>query len=495
MTDLKISLSHKLTEKDLVKHPRLIVFDAGTTEENFQSGMFSIAELFGVFVNKEMCSNAFAGKKILRYSPDNNRSALTFAGIDAAKLKDPAEMREHFAGLFPYISEYKKLTTVLDISRLTLSEISAQAVLEGFLLASYSFDKYKSDKKSETMSLIVYDPEKKMTAPVKKATLLMQAVFFARDLQNEPSANLTPAMFSENVKHYLAPKGVKITVMDEKLLGKYKMGGILGVGKGSANPPRMVVAEYRCGKKNAKTIALVGKGVTFDTGGISLKPAESMWKMKGDMSGAASVAGILAAASALKIPMNIIGVMPLAENMPSGTAVKPGDILTISNGKTVEVDNTDAEGRLILADALHYASKQKPDLIVDMATLTGAAAVALGEITAAYFTHYEEYIDLLETAGAETGEYLWRLPLWERYKKMIESSVADLRNIGSSRYGGAIHAAKFLEAFVAPEIPWIHIDIAGPAMPNPLFSYTQNYMTGYGVRLLVSFMEKVHQSN
>jgi len=363
------------------------------------------------------------------------------------------------------------------------------------LLASYSFDKYKSDKKSETMSLIVYDPEKKMTAPVKKATLLMQAVFFARDLQNEPSANLTPAMFSENVKRYLAPKGVKITVMDEKLLGKYKMGGILGVGKGSANPPRMVVAEYRCGKKNAKTDALVGKGVTFDTGGISLKPAESMWKMKGDMSGAASVAGILAAASALKIPMNIIGVMPLAENMPSGTAVKPGDILIISNGKTVEVDNTDAEGRLILADALHYASKQKPDLIVDMATLTGAAAVALGEITAAYFTHYEEYIDLLETAGTETGEYLWRLPLWDRYKKMIESSVADLRNIGSSRYGGAIHAAKFLEAFVAPEIPWIHIDIAGPAMPNPLFSYTQNYMTGYGVRLLVSFMEKVHQSN
>lgn len=491
--NLKLEIVQKLNAKDTQNKPRLIAFDAGSSESDFQSGMFTLSETFGVYVNKEMCSLAYTGKKILRYAPEKNRPAMTFVGIDSAKLKDTAELRDQFAILYPYLSEYKKLPAVLDVTRLTLTDVAAQAIFEGLFLASYTFDKYKTDKKSEVASVIVPDPSKKLAAPLKKANLLMQAVFFTRNLQNEPSANLTPLLFSQTVKKMLTPKGVKTTVMDEKQMKKLKMGGILGVGQGSVNPPCMVVAEYRTSKKNAQTIAIVGKGVTFDTGGISLKPADSMWKMKGDMSGAASVAGILLAASLFKIPLNIIGIMPLAENMPSGSAIKPGDILTISNGKTVEVDNTDAEGRLLLADALHYASLKKPDMIIDMATLTGAAAVALGEITAAYFTKYDEYTDLIESAGHETGEYLWRLPLWDCYKKMIESRVADLKNIGSTRYGGAIHAAKFLEAFVSTGIPWIHIDIAGPAMPNPLFSYTQEYMNGYGVRLLLSFMEKIEQ--
>jgi leucyl aminopeptidase len=257
---------------------------------------------------------------------------------------------------------------------------------------------------------------------------------------------------------------------------------------GSDNPPRFIVIEYSGAPKNKKKkIALVGKGITFDSGGISLKPALDMGEMKADMSGAAVVAGTIMAAAEEKIPINIIGIIPAAENMPSGKSLRPGDIIKTASGKTIEVDNTDAEGRIILADALHFASNEKPDLIIDLATLTGACVVALGEFAAGLFTKSESLNGSLYSAGLKTNERVWGMPMWDDYADLIKSDVADIKNIGG-RWGGAISAAKFLENFVDKQIPWAHIDIAGPATPNNFTNYNKKFMTGFGVRLLFEFL-------
>jgi leucyl aminopeptidase len=260
---------------------------------------------------------------------------------------------------------------------------------------------------------------------------------------------------------------------------------------GSDNPPRFIVIEYNgAGKariKKQKKIALVGKGVTFDSGGISIKPAANMGEMKADMSGAAVVAGTILAAAFEKIPVNLIGIIPAAENMPSGKSMRPGDIVKTSSGKTIEIDNTDAEGRIILADALDFASKVNPGVIIDLATLTGACVVALGENTAGLFTKNDKLSAQCFNLGVKTYERVWAMPMWDDYNQLIKSDVADVKNVGG-RWGGAISAAKFLEKFVDKNIPWAHIDIAGPAMANSFTNYSKKYMTGFGVRLLFEYL-------
>jgi len=268
------------------------------------------------------------------------------------------------------------------------------------------------------------------------------------------------------------------------------MGGLLAIGKGSVNPPRMIIIHYKPFKKAKRKICFVGKGVTFDSGGISIKPADGMWMMKGDMSGAAAVAGIMLTIAESKPNVEVIGIIPSAENMPSGSSVRPGDIVIVSNGKSIEIDNTDAEGRVILADALHFASQYQPDAIIDLATLTGACAVALGMHAAGLFTKNDELAEQLTNSGTAVHERVWRLPLWDDYHKLNESDVADVKNTGG-RYGGAISAAKFLENFVDETIPWVHLDIAHPAMPNKSSAYTNDYMTGFGVRLLYKFIKQL----
>jgi leucyl aminopeptidase len=363
--------------------------------------------------------------------------------------------------------------------------------IEGIYLGNYNFDKYiKQKKTAKELEVYFYtDDEKKLKSAIAKTLNVMEGVNFAKDLQNEPSNVLTPAELASRISFTLKGAGIKVKVFDEKEIKRRKMGGVFAVGKGSVNPPRFIVLEYNGAlrSKNKKKIALVGKGVTFDSGGISIKPSAHMSEMKADMSGAAVVAGAILAAAKTKLPVDIIGIIPAVENMPSQKALKPGDIVFTSSGKSIEIEDTDAEGRVILSDALEFASKAKPDVIIDLATLTGHVVVALGEFVGGLFTNDEKLAEELYKTGLKTYDRLWRLPLWDDFNYQIKSDVADVKNLGR-RWGGAITAAKFLERFVDKNIPWAHLDIAGPAMANDFNNYTKKYMTGFGVRLLFEYL-------
>jgi len=367
-----------------------------------------------------------------------------------------------------------------------------QTFIEGFVLGNYDFEKYTTKKKTNKRLTITFlsDETAQIKKAIKNAKDVTEGVNFTKDLQNEPGNNLTPPEFAKRIALMFKGTSVKVKIMDEKEIKRKKMGGLLAVGQGSKNPPRFIVLKYNGAKnKNSKLIAVVGKGVTFDSGGISIKPSNNMGEMKADMSGAAVVAGLLLAAEKAKLHVNLIGIISSAENMPSGTSMRPGDVVITSSGKSIEVIDTDAEGRMVLSDALIYASKQKPKLIIDLATLTGACVVALGELAAGMFTKDEKIKDQLFSSGLKTYDRVWPLPFWDDYNYQIESNVADVRNLGSSRWGGAITAAKFLEKFVDKNIPWVHLDIAGPAMANDFNNYTKKYMTGFGVRLLFDFLK------
>lgn len=372
-----------------------------------------------------------------------------------------------------------------------------QTFTEGLFLGNYEFDSYKSAKKSiKPLDIIFYsDNEKKLKSSISTSLNLMSGVNFTKNLQNEPGGILTPAELARRVKNTLTKAAIKVRVFDEKGIKRKKMGGLLAVGMGSSNLPRFITIHYDGARKysrrskKSRTIALVGKGVTFDSGGISIKPYNDMWEMKADMSGAAVVAGVLYAAAKSKLPINIIGIIPAAENMLSGTSMRPGDIVITSSGKSIEVDNTDAEGRMILADALNYASQLKPDIIIDLATLTGACVVALGEFVAGLFTKNDKLSSELFQVGIKTHERVWPLPMWDDFHKLNSSDVADVKNTGG-RWGGAITAAKFLENFVDKKINWVHLDIAGPAIANSYNNYSKKYMTGFGVRLIFQYLIK-----
>lgn len=368
-----------------------------------------------------------------------------------------------------------------------------QTFIEGISLGNYSFDKYITKKKKEKQLevFIQSGSQKQITEIINFTQIINESVNFTRDLVNEPAAYLTPDSFAKIAKSELKKSGVDVTIFDKKELQKRKMNAILAVGGASANEPRMIIIHYKPKGKSKKKIALVGKGVTFDAGGLSLKPTSYMLDMNGDMAGAAMVMGTIKAVSKMKLPVEIIGVIPSVENMISGTSFKPSDIIVTSSGKTIEVKDTDAEGRIILADALDYASKQKPDLILDFATLTGAIVVALGEYAAGLFTKDDALAKEIKKAGNKTYELTWRLPMWNEYKKLMKSDIADVSNLGP-RWGGAITAAKFLEHFVDEKITWAHIDLAGPAMKNDLTNYTKKFHTGFGVRLMVEYLKNIN---
>jgi len=305
-----------------------------------------------------------------------------------------------------------------------------------------------------------------------------------------PANDKRPHMLAQIIKTAAAKEKLKITIMDEKRLKKEKFGGILGVAAGSTSKPRLMVLDYRVPKAK-KTIVLVGKGVTFDSGGINLKATGFIEDMKMDMAGAAAVAATLITVAKLNPPINVVGVIPLVENMPSGGASRPGDIISTYKGKTVEIGNTDAEGRLILIDALAYAIKTyKPDTIIDAATLTGACAVALGEKIAGVFSFNDDLAKAIVASGEKTHERCWHMPLPEDYKELIKSEFADIHNMSSSKYGGAITAALFLSEFV-DDANWAHIDIAGPAYVKKPVAYCNTGGTGFGVRLFCDLMEKL----
>ena len=319
---------------------------------------------------------------------------------------------------------------------------------------------------------------------LEKGRVMAEATKLARDLVNEPSNYMTPSDMARVAREMARTYDFGLTVLEREQMEKEGMGSLLGVAQGSCQQPKLIILSYRGDESTSKALGLVGKGITFDSGGISIKPSEGMAEMKGDMAGGAAVMAALCAVAQLKPKLNVTVMIPATENLPSGSAVKPGDILKAVNGKTIEVVNTDAEGRLILADALGYAVKQGLSPLVDVATLTGACYVALGNICSGVFGNSQELIDKVIEAGDEGGERLWQMPMYKEYKEQNKSEVADIKNSGG-RWGGAITAALFLEEFVG-DTEWVHIDIAGTSYTDKDRGYLAKGATGVGVRLLVN---------
>jgi leucyl aminopeptidase len=390
----------------------------------------------------------------------------------------------------------KKLVTTLAQAKVGGGDADAlvRAVGEGLLLGAYEFTRFRTQRNGhkpavQQVVVLTTDPKAKGAAEaVKRATAVAESVALTRDLVNTPPGDLHPADLAAVATERATAAGCTVEVMDEKALRKGKYGGILGVGQGSANGPRLVRIEYRH-PKATKTLALVGKGITFDSGGLSLKPAASMEWMKSDMAGAAAVIATMCAIGRIKPRVNVTGWVPTAENMPSGSAIRPGDVLSMYSGKRVEVLNTDAEGRLILADALARAAEEGPAAMVDVATLTGAQLVALGARTAGVMANDDDFRTTVVDAAGRAGEAMWPMPLPPELRKSIDSEIADITNTGD-RYGGMLVAGVFLREFVPADIPWAHLDIAGPAYNNDQpWGYTPKGGTGAAVRTLVQLAE------
>ena len=372
------------------------------------------------------------------------------------------------------------------------AETSAQAIAEGAILGLYTFNRHitKKSDQGKIEGLVVIDRNPKNKTAIKRGVdtgvVMAEATNLARDMVNEPSNYMTPTMMAEEAGRVAVKNGLEIEVLERDRMKELGMGAMLGVAQGSEEPPKFIILRYY--GKNSKTIdiALVGKGITFDSGGISLKPSENMGDMKSDMAGGASVIAAMSAIALLKPKVNVIAIIAATENLPSGTALKPADILTAMNGKTIEIITTDAEGRLTLADALGYANKQGAKLIVDIATLTGACEVALGNVTTGAFTNNQELMDKVIAAGKEAGDKMWQLPMFDEYKEQNKSDVADLKNTGG-RKGGAITAALFLEEF-AEKTPWVHLDIAGTSLLDSLKGYYNKGATGVPTRSLIKLV-------
>jgi leucyl aminopeptidase len=401
-----------------------------------------------------------------------DKDFLKFGGVIAGKLNAAS----------------RAMTVLAELPEAAMSTEQAVALATGLRLRTYRFTRYKTRKKDgedapvrAEVSIAVTE-----TGAARKALApyghVADGVIMARDLVNEPPNVLYPEEFARRAGG-LRKLGVDVSVLDVKAMTRLGMGALLGVAQGSARPGRMVVMRWNGGKRGEQPVAFIGKGVCFDTGGISIKPSGSMEDMKGDMGGAACVVGLMHALAARKARTNAVGAIGLVENMPDGNAQRPGDIVTSMSGQTIEIINTDAEGRLVLADVLWYvATKFKPKFMIDLATLTGAIMVALGTEYAGLFSNNDELAERLFKAGNETGERVWRMPLGPEYDKLIDSQFADMKNTGS-RHGGSITAAQFLQRFV-DGTPWAHLDIAGTAMGAPKSEINHSWGSGYGVRLL-----------
>ncbi len=409
------------------------------------------------------------------------RAVLVVGVGDAA---DHANWRAAAGVAARTVAGHSRAAVALPTLRGATGDALAQAIAEGITLGAYRYDEYRSNPKPLQCRFSLIGASAKS---VRRAKEISAAVCFARDLLNTPGLDLPPTAMAQRSQRYLRSRGVSVQVMNLAAIRAAGLGGVIGVGQGSTREPRFLKLEYVPKGKPTATIALVGKGVTFDTGGISIKPADGMETMKTDMGGAAAVIGALGACSALGVTARVLGFAPLVENMPSGDAIRPGDVLRMRDNSTVEVINTDAEGRLILADALCLAVEQQPDLIVDLATLTGACVVALGEKYAGIMGNNDAARAAVCAAADRAGELAWPLPLPQQYRAMLDSEIADMKNIGS-RWGGTLTAGLFLKEFVPDSIPWVHMDIAGPARANADDGEVPKGGTGYAVRTLIELL-------
>ncbi|WP_420641179.1 leucyl aminopeptidase [Candidatus Leptofilum sp.] len=370
--------------------------------------------------------------------------------------------------------------------------VAAQATVEGSLLATYRFAATKQEPEPphevESLTVVEFDGSKvaAIEAGSTQAQAIVAGVTIARDLVNMPPNVATPTKMADTAVSIANDHNLKLIVGDRAWAAERKMGGFLAVAKGAGEPPKFIVLEHNAEREDLDTIVLVGKGITFDTGGISIKPSANMGLMKSDMGGAAAVLGAMKAVGAMDLPLRVIGIAPCTENMPDANAYRPADVITASNGTTIEIISTDAEGRMVLADGLVYATRYNPKAVIDLATLTGSCVVALGKgMAAGLFSTDDKLRDKLVMAGTAVHERVWPLPLWDDYKEAIKSDVADIKNSGG-RFGGVATSAMFLKQFT--DYPWVHLDIAGMAFSDKGNAYTPGGGTGYGVRLLVEFL-------
>jgi leucyl aminopeptidase len=440
-------------------------------------------------------SNDFTGARdsaVVVYTGSKKSPRLILVGLGDSSTISAERIRRAGATAAQRASGLKCQSITVVVPELSLdAAATAEALTEGLVLSVYSFDKYftekKETKKLEKVALLVENDA--LMADVKKGLAvgegIVNGVTLARDLTNAPSNEIYPETLAQRAKE-LAPLNVKVTALNKAQIEKLGMGGLLGVNQGSLRPPFFIIMEWNGGKKGEQPIVLVGKGITFDSGGISIKPSAGMGEMKMDMGGAAAVIGAMRSIAELKLPRNVIGLVPTTENMPSGSAYKPGDVLTFLNGKTAEIDNTDAEGRLVLADALTYAERYKPQAVIDLATLTGACVIALGNVASGLMGNNPELNNKIREAGERSYDRVVELPLWEEFEELIKSDIADVKNSGG-RAAGTITAALFLQHFIG-DYPWAHIDIAGTAMIPKAFTYLNKGGTGAGVRLLVDLV-------
>lgn len=453
-------------------------------------------------IEKAMALPEFKGEtddEVAFYSPaDVNAERVVLMGLGKREKLDAESFRK-LSGKAVKKSIQKDLEEILlavpadGKTGLALADL-LQALMEGACLGNHIFDRYKEEKKKKPLREIGFRVDAKTAeAHGQLAGRIMatcEGTLLARNWVSLPANDKRPEVYAEAVRSQAEAAGLAVSVLDETDLAEKGFGALLAVSQGSESKPRLVILEYRA-EGAEKTVALVGKGVTFDTGGLNLKVGGSMTDMKTDMAGSAAVAGALIAAAGLKPDCNVIGLLPLVENMPSGSAIRPGDIIRSYSGKTVEIGNTDAEGRLILIDTIAYAvDAYHPDVLIDLATLTGACLMALGEKFAAVFSHDDDLAEAIVAAGVRTHERCWRMPLPEDYKELLKSEFADINNMPSTRWGGAITAALFLSEFVK-DARWAHIDIAGPVYDKKGNAYSPPGGTGFGVRLICDLLSKL----
>lgn len=416
--------------------------------------------------------------------PEMGPRAIALAGLGPGPRIGPSEVMRAAGAAGRRLGGLGDIVSVLHLAGVDSGGSLTKASVEGLLLGSYRFTRYKTGLSPSGPGRIILPGGNEDAA--KRGRVIAEGVCIARDLINEPASTITPAQLAEAARIAAEAGGLECEVWDESELAERGFGGVIGVGQGSEEPPRLIQLTYRP-EDPAARIILVGKGVTYDTGGYSLKPAASMEQMKTDMSGAAAVIAAITVIARLGSRCEVRGIIPATENMVSGRSVKPGDVLRHYGGKTTEVTNTDAEGRLILADCLAFASEQAPDAIVDIATLTSSIVIGLGRKGAGLFGTDEALKNELQAAGARAGERIWPMPLWDDYRSELESGVADQKNVGS-RFGGPIIAALFLRSFVRDDIPWAHLDIAGPARAESDYDEITKGGTGFGVRTLVEWI-------
>jgi leucyl aminopeptidase len=417
---------------------------------------------------------------------------LLLVGAGKREQFNSATLRKIAGAALRYLKSRSVKQIAFLVRENNATEESAQALTEGALAANFEPDKYKTDKRSDksidSVLLTGYSDAERVAAEkgLARGRIIAESQNFARDLINEPSNKLTPKILAEKAEAMAKQAGLAVEILDEKKIADLKMGALLSVAQGSVEPPRMMVVTYTPPnpKSGAPVIGLIGKAVTFDTGGISIKPSEGMEKMKYDMAGGATMLGVMRALAALKPNVKVICVVPSTENMPGGKAQKPGDIQTAMSGKTIEVLNTDAEGRLILADGIHYAKQLGATHLIDAATLTGAIVVALASINVGVFGSDQAFTDKLLASSKAAGEKMWQMPIDDDYREFIKGTVADIQNIGSGKGGGAITGAMFIKEFTG-DSPWIHLDIAGTAWNDDAKAWLAKGPTGVALRTLV----------